>query len=60
VRADAVDFWVVTEVRGMLEDQRVKGKSLIVQDVFNNMIALKEVPSWVAAGPAVEGRGEDR
>ena len=30
----------------MLEDRRVKGKSPVVQDIFNNMIALKEVPSW--------------
>ena len=27
----------------MLEDWRVKGKSPIVQDIINNMIALKEV-----------------
>ena len=36
----------------------MKGKSLIVQNIINNMIALKDIPSWAAVGPAVEGRGE--
>jgi len=59
VRAVAVDFWGVAEEGGMLEDRRVKGKSPIVQDIINNMIVLKEVPSWAAVEPAFEGRVED-
>ena len=57
VRAVAVDFWGVAEEGGMLEDRRVKGKSPIVQDIVNNMIALKEVPSWAVVRPTIEGRG---
>ena len=41
VRAVAADLWCVTEEGGMLEDWRVKRKSLVVQDIFNNMIAMK-------------------
>jgi len=60
VCAVAVDFMGVAEEGGILEDRRVKGKSPIVQNIINNMIALKEVPSWAAVEPSVEGRGEDR
>ena len=59
VRAVTADFWGVTEEGCMLEDKRMKGKSPIVQNIINNIIVLKEVPSWAAVGPAIEGRGED-
>jgi hypothetical protein len=47
--AVAVDFWGMDEdasIVDMMHDTK-RMKSPIVQDIFNNIFALKEMPSWV-------------
>jgi hypothetical protein len=43
--AVAVDFWGMDEEASVQDMQRMK--SPIVQDIFNNIFAVKEIPSWV-------------
>lgn len=48
-RAVAVDFWGMDEKASMenILHETSQMKSPIVQDVFNNLFALKELPSWL-------------
>jgi len=44
VETIAVDFWGAGNPNNMSSAMEVK--SLIVQDIFNNLIALKQIPPW--------------
>ena len=46
VQAIAVDFWGADDDYNLNSTKEIK--SPLVQDIFNNLIALKEVPSWAS------------
>lgn len=44
IRAVAIDFWGIEHIENM--DTAKERRSPIVQDVFNNMILLRQIPAW--------------